>query len=428
MGLMMRQFRVFLAISIGRFVYFLIKLFHLGEGSALPGWVAKRLFPDIFPYLIGKFDGDVVYITGTNGKTTTTHFLKTLIDEKDLIVNSTGANLETGLVTTLILEKGSLREKRIVFEVDERVLGLAIEKKAPTLLLILNLFRDQIDRYGEIDAIKNLWKERLIKLPFSTQLLFNGDDPLLVFLSKEIARPVHFFGLQDEGTQTWVHAVDSIHCPVCAAPLHYNKVYLAHLGDYACQTCDFKRGKPLFDSRNWEGLFPQIHNRYNALAALTAAHLMGKEVNRIKACSPPFGRGERVVKKGVEILLLLSKNPVSLNVSIETVKEIAAKNELGGVVIALNDGVADSRDLSWIWDSEIEGLISVTNEFYLTGARAHEGALLLRHFTQEECKTTVDLQIQSLLKRAIAATPKGKTLCILATYTAFLEIKRHALH
>ncbi len=363
------------ALLLSRLSDSLIKFFNLGYGSSLPGYLARLICPDIFHQLTHQIKNTITYVTGTNGKTTTTSFLATLFAKENVVYNSSGANLEAGLITALIKRAnwfGKLNVEHAIFEIDEKTLPLLLKKRAPNLLICLNLFRDQLDRYGEIEVIKNAWKKAMKELPASTQFLVNGDDPLLVYLSTELERPVHFFGLNETGLEKneFSHAVDSIYCSSCSLPLEYRSIYLAHLGDYFCKECNFKRGCSMQDSRKWLILFSQIHNKYNSMAAICAALLLGKKEEDLKErlhyLSPAFGRGEKICIKNTHILFLLSKNPSSLNVSISYAKELKEKGELGGILLALNDEVADGKDISWIWDADIKDLSLLSNVFFIS--------------------------------------------------------------
>lgn len=422
------------SIIIGKISYFIIKLFNLGYGSSFPGLISRRIYPDIYSHLIQQSRKKIIYISGTNGKTTTTHFLATIFTQEKVIYNASGANLEAGLITSLIMKSnwlGRLKGDYVIFEVDEKYLPSLLTKSPPDLLICLNLFRDQLDRYGEIEAIKESWSRAMKKLPPHVQLLFNGDDPLLTHLSQEMDREIHYFGLNDENhtMKELSYAVDSIYCPTCNIPLDYRRVYLSHLGDFSCTKCTFVRGYSMQDSQKWNRFSPHIHNQYNSLAAICAALLSGKKEEEIQGIvsqfSPAFGRGERISVNSVHILFLLSKNPSSLNVSISCAKDLKRKGELGGILLALNDEDADGKDISWIWDAEMEQLCRLSKHFFITGKRAHEMAMCLKYFSDDLVPITffIETDLKTAIRHATHSTPIGKTLCIMPTYTAMLQLR-----
>jgi lipid II isoglutaminyl synthase (glutamine-hydrolysing) len=430
----MRIIILICAIALGRLSYFFIKAFNIGYGSSFPGFLARLICPEIFKNLTHKIKNKIIYVTGTNGKTTTTGFLATLFAQENTVYNASGANLEAGIITALLKRTncfGKLNVDHAIFEIDEQTLPHLLKKRAPDLLICLNLFRDQLDRYGEIEVIKNAWKKAMKELPGSTRFLLNGDDPLLVYLSKELERPVYFFGLNevDLAMKKFSYAIDSAYCSSCSIPLEYRNIYLAHLGDYFCKECHFERGCSMQDSRKWAVLFSQIHNKYNSMAAICAALLLGKKEDEIKETlndfSPAFGRGEKILIDERNILFLLSKNPSSLNVSISYAKELKEKGELGGIVLALNDEVADGKDISWIWDAEIRDLCLLSNLFFISGKRAHEMALCLTYFFENDSCPSLFLEtnLKVMIKKAIDAIPAGKTLCVMPTYTAMLQLR-----
>ncbi len=417
--------RTFFATVVGRLALWLIRTFHLGQGSQVPGRLACAICPNILVPLTAHLSS-LIYITGTNGKTTTTRFLATLLQEDLPLSNSSGANLEAGLVTALLTYP---RSTTALFEVDEQVLPALLKKSPPTLLICLNLFRDQLDRYGEIDTIQRAWKQAL--LPLEIPLLFNGDDPLLVQMAHELGKPVHFFGLEDESAQeeSAPHVLDSIHCTHCALPLSYTKVYFAHLGCYHCTQCAFHRPPLLSDSRTWKDLPARVHNRYNAVAALSAALLQGKSPATLSSLLPhlslPPGRAEVVRIRDKTLLILLSKNPAGLNIGLSYAKELSRAGQLGGILFALNDAAADGRDLSWIWDGALEELSLLSVPLTVTGTRSDDGALCLRYFVHENCPVHSEENYKSALAHALETTPSGKTLCVMPTYTAMLQIKNY---
>lgn len=245
----------------------------------------KKICPDIYQRLCSQAK-QIIYITGTNGKTTTTLLLATLLVKKKTAFNPTGANLEHGLISALIKESpwGKLRKESIVLEVDEKVLPSVLEKQAPNILICLNLFRDQLDRHAETDLICQAWQRALQKLPEKTTFLFNGDDPALVSLGRKLTQQITYFGLNEpeRGSSTLSHAVDSIYCPSCKTRLEYHTIYFSHLGDFSCNSCTFKKHPPLLSSCEWPSISSALYNKYNTMAAVTAAVMSGADQEKVR--------------------------------------------------------------------------------------------------------------------------------------------------
>ena len=250
-------------------------------------------------------------------------------------------------------------------------------------------------------------------------------------MSQGLDREKYYFGLNEENRsmKEFSFAVDSIYCPLCDTPLEYRTIYLSHLGDFSCSQCSFARGCSMQDSQKWNTLSPHIHNQYNSMAAICAALLSGKKEEEIKEIindfSPAFGRGEKISVKNGHILFLLSKNPSSLNVSISCAKELKRKGELGGILLALNDDDADGKDISWIWDAEMEDLCSLSDLFFITGKRAHEMAMCLTYFSDTKSISSffIEPDLKASIKNAVNEIPMGKTLCVMPTYTAMLRLR-----
>lgn len=425
----MKAIRLVCALAIGKCAAFSARMLKLGSGSVLAGHIVKKIYPDIYARLSRQAEL-VVYVTGTNGKTTTTLLLSSIFGKKNTIYNATGANLESGLISALIKETrwGKLRKKTLVLEVDEKVLPMVLNKRAPDLLICLNLFRDQLDRHGETDLIGKAWYNAMRCLPCGTTCILNGDDPALVRLGNSLAQNIVYFGLNEpaRGAPRFCHAVDSIYCPFCKTRMEYRTIYLSHLGDFRCPSCPFKRAPPLFDSSKWPSISPYLFSKYNTMSAVTAASLCKIASSRIRdkitRFSPAFGRGEKSRIRGREVLFLLSKNSVSLNESLAIAEEFASQKKLGGLLIALNDHHADGKDISWIWDAELDAVDSLTDNVVVTGTRAYEMALCLNNVSASPFSVNPDFEKQA--RFALAHCPKGSVLIVIATYTAMLSLRK----
>lgn len=422
-----------LAVSTAKTVTFLVRLFRLGAASVLPGEIARRLQPKLLQLLSFQVKRGVILVAGTNGKTTTSLLLKTMLERQGWRVahNTAGANLENGLMTALLENTnivGKLDADFAILEVDENILRRVLQPIQPRIILCLNLFRDQLDRYGEVDTISKRWGEAIATLPTDTVVIANADDPTLSYMGQQLPQKVRFFGLKEpkQYLDEIPHAVDSIYCPKCGHLLSYAGVYLSHLGDYDCPSCGFAKGKLDIDSNQWQQILIGLYNKYNTLAAVLAAQELGVDESVIKGSistfQAAFGRAEALEINGVRVLILLSKNPVGMNETIRAVNQAGGKTKL----LVLNDRTPDGTDVSWIWDVDTEKLVEAGGTLVVSGDRVYDMALRLR-YSQPGNNSNVQLIIEEDLKSAIATalehTPADETLHILPTYSAMLEVR-----
>lgn len=422
-----------LAVSTAKTVTFLVRLFRLGAASVLPGEIARRLQPKLLQLLSFQVKRGVILVAGTNGKTTTSLLLKTMLERQGWRVahNTAGANLENGLMTALLENTnivGKLDADFAILEVDENILRRVLQPIQPRIILCLNLFRDQLDRYGEVDTISKRWGEAIATLPTDTIVIANADDPTLSYMGQQLPQKVRFFGLKEpkQYLDEIPHAVDSIYCPKCGHLLSYAGVYLSHLGDYDCPSCGFAKGKLDIDSNQWQQILIGLYNKYNTLAAVLAAQELGVDESVIKGSistfQAAFGRAEALEINGVRVLILLSKNPVGMNETIRAVNQAGGKTKL----LVLNDRTPDGTDVSWIWDVDTEKLVEAGGTLVVSGDRVYDMALRLR-YSQPGNNSNVQLIIEEDLKSAIATalehTPADETLHILPTYSAMLEVR-----
>ncbi len=423
-----------LAVSMAKTVTFLVRLFRLGAASVLPGEIARRLQPKLLQLLSFQVKRGVILVAGTNGKTTTSLLLKTMLERQGWRVahNTAGANLENGLMTALLENTnivGKLDADFAILEVDENILRRVLQPIQPRIILCLNLFRDQLDRYGEVDTISKRWGEAIATLPTDTVVIANADDPTLSYMGQQLPQKVRFFGLKEpkQYLDEIPHAVDSIYCPKCGHLLSYAGVYLSHLGDYDCPSCGFAKGKLDIDSNQWQQILIGLYNKYNTLAAVLAAQELGVDESVIKGSintfQAAFGRAEALEINGVRVLILLSKNPVGMNETIRAVNQAGGKTKL----LVLNDRTPDGTDVSWIWDVDTEKLVEAGGTLVVSGDRVYDMALRLRYSQQELNDSGIQLIIEEDLKSAIATalehTPADETLHILPTYSAMLEVR-----
>ncbi|NET71991.1 MAG: Mur ligase family protein [Sphaerospermopsis sp. SIO1G2] len=425
--------RLGLAVSIAKSVTFLVRSLRLGAASVLPGSIARRIEPQLLQLLSQQVKNGVILIAGTNGKTTTALLLCTILEHKGYKIahNSTGANLENGLATALIENTsllGGLNVDYAILEVDENIVPKVLKPLQPRIILCLNLFRDQLDRYGEVDTISKKWTKVISTLPDDTVIIPNADDPTLSYLGQQLHQKVLFFGLNEPENylEAIPHAVDSIYCPRCGHPLDYQGVYLSHLGDFTCPSCGFNKSNPHLESQEWPQILVGLYNKYNTLAAATATQELGVDEGTIKSTinnfQAAFGRAEDLMIDGKKVRILLSKNPVGTNETIRVVTQSLDKTTL----MVLNDRTPDGTDVSWIWDVDTEKLVERGGTLIVSGDRVYDMALRLR-YSEPSLENKINLIVEEDLKKAITTalehTPANETLHILPTYSAMLEVR-----
>jgi UDP-N-acetylmuramyl tripeptide synthase len=428
------RLRLAIAVSVAKSVTFGVRSLRLGAASVLPGSIARRIEPQLLQLLSQQVKNGVILIAGTNGKTTTALFLCEILQRKGYRVahNSTGANLENGLMTALMENSnllGKLDVDYAILEVDENIVPLVLAPIQPKLILCLNLFRDQLDRYGEVDTISKRWTKAIATLPSQTLVVANADDPTICYLGQQLSQQsVSFFGLNEPENylEAIPHAVDSIYCPKCGHALDYKGVYLSHMGEYSCPSCGFSRSQPTLDSSEWQQILVGLYNKYNTLAAATAAKELGVDEATIRETIPnfqaAFGRAEELKINGKNVRILLSKNPVGTN---ETIRVVTQSSDTTTLLV-LNDKSQDGEDVSWIWDVDTEKLVERGGTLVVSGDRAYDMALRLRYSEsspQSNFNLIVEENLRQAINTALERTPLNETLHILPTYTAMLDVR-----
>jgi len=457
--------RLSAAILSAKAAQFASRKLKRGGGTTVPGVVARRVDPKVLAKLSRRLARGSVALTGTNGKTTTTRMVSEILQIAGVraVNNSTGANLVTGVTAALVSDSsllGKPASEMGLFEVDEASVPKVAAEARLSLLAVLNLFRDQLDRYGELAYTAKVIASAFSDLPKDGTVVLNADDPLVASLGRIAGNPV-FFGVEDPALDTGVlqHIADSKDCPVCGTALHYDAVYFGHVGDYCCPNCAFARPEPAYratrvrmDGPRGTSFFlttpggeyearvglPGLYNVYNALAAAAVASEAGVRVEAVvrglAEFSGAFGRVERVRVGEKEVFLLLIKNPVGFNEILRTfvaspADEAGATNAMH-VLIAINDNDADGRDVSWLWDVDFEMLADIKTSagekaptgFHVSGVRAHDMAVRLKYAGLPV--RSVRAGRKEALLEALDATPPGETLYLLPTYTAMLELRK----
>ena len=420
-----------------------------GGGTSLPGNLLLRWRPQAVRELAVNLPGGAIVVSATNGKTTTARLIGSCARAAGhrLVTNPSGANLMSGVATALLAERHApIHADLAMFEVDEAALPAVATQLQPRIVLLMNLFRDQLDRYGELEELATRWRVMLAGLPPDTTVILNADDPAVAALGD--AHPgAMYFGIDDPGPAlpALPHAADSKRCRRCEAPLVYDVVYVGHLGHWRCPDCGWSRPTPTIRATRvvvdrLQGVdvevqtphgqvtaritLPGVHNAYNATAAIAVASALGIAPELIAGAlatsQAAFGRAERVRIGGVEALLLLVKNPAGAN---ETVRTILLDPEPVDLLLALNDRTADGRDVSWIWDVDYELLLPRLRRLTVTGDRAYDLALRFRYAGLEGDRLSVVSNLEAAVDAAVAGTPPGRPLYMLPTYTAMLDLR-----
>src|SRR6266852_7557275 len=400
---------------------------HLGGGTSIAGVVAQRVYPDIVNHLSSQLAYGRVLVTGTNGKTTTSGFIAAILSDAGLRVwrNREGSNLMRGIAGALVIRAkpdGNLRragQAISIFEVDEAVMPQAVQTLPPHVAVFTNLFRDQLDRYGEVDSVSARWLQAVSLLPDTATLVLNADDPATAHRGESFRGQVVYFGIDDlsldlsaEGLSADRHqAIDTRTCPDCGGELIYSVRYYSHLGHYKCSKCtrarpeaDIRAVKVLSDgidrrriqveTRTQQGeiVIPLagFYNVYNALASIAASQSLGIAwdpiVSGIEQFKPAFGRGERVQVEGRTLRLLLAKNPTGFN---EVLRTLFSDGTTRHLLFVLNDNIADGRDISWTWDVDFERMVQHTATLTVAGTRALDLALRLKYAGIERQDMTI---------------------------------------
>jgi UDP-N-acetylmuramyl tripeptide synthase len=414
-----------------------------GGGTTLPGKLLWKVDPGAVDALAAKLSSGVVLVSATNGKTTTTAMAARILGaDRRLAWNNAGANLLSGIASALVAGRGA---ELGLFEVDEAALPEAIARTRPRVVSLANLFRDQLDRYGELEILAERWRAAAKTLPTDTMLVVNADDPVVADLAEGRERVLRF-GLDDprHARPALQHAADSKYCVRCGSPYEYAAAYVGHLGDYRCPACGHARPPLDVAARGVElvGLtgsrftlhapagaveielsLPGLYNVYNAVAASSIAFALGATPAQVRAglqeFSAAFGRFERIATGTKTIIVLLIKNPAAANEALRTL-ETGVPPVL---VVALNDGIADGRDVSWIWDVDFEPLLPHVARVIASGDRAAELGLRLVYGDLPEDRLEVVPGLEAALDRGLELVEAGTDLVVLPTYTAMLSLR-----
>jgi len=419
----------FLILLFGKSLSKFSKFLNLGHGSTWPGHIALKLNRNFISDLLKKSGIKTILVTGTNGKTTTAKLLQTILEENNrrVFLNSSGANLLNGIASSIIMKStinGKLNYDFAIFEVDENTLPQITNLIEPDFIIALNLFRDQLDRYGEINTIAKNWKNAYQKLN-KTKFILNADDPQIAYLGNDLNSKCHYFGLNNKNFEYKIqqHAADSILCPKCGNKLAYDAFYFSHLGRWKCEKCGLTRPKPTLESLK---SYPLIgtYAIYDTLAAVLAAQNLGITKTAIESAllsfKPAFGRQEITKIDNKNVQLFLAKNPTSFNESLRTINEKNANN----LLIILNDRIPDGTDVSWIWDIDFETLINPKMKLYLAGDRVYDLALRLKYSGFEVSEENIFENLKNAFTKGLREIQANDVFYVLPTYSAMLEARK----
>ena len=442
--------RLISAILLGKITSLILKLSGSGA-TAAPGLFALKIDPNLIKKLSRKIKGGSVIISGTNGKTTTARLTFDILSSKYKIIhNRQGSNLLRGIASTLIQKApvfGKIDFDLGLWEVDEATLSAAIENLSPKKIVLLNLFRDQLDRYGEVDTVRKNWQKSLSKLPKDTGLVLNTDDPGISFLAKSCKAKTIYFGVNDAQTNLPAidHVADIKYCLNCNSKLIYKSLFSAHLGHYKCPNCGLGRPTPVIFAKNLNFKtnltssallsidhkvltinysLPGLYNVYNILAAsaVSSNFDISPQIikEKINGFSTAFGRFQKTEIDRKQIITMLIKNPAGAN---EVIRTLAQKDNLN-LLIILNDNIADGRDVSWIWDTQWEVLKDKVKNITVAGIRSWDMATRLKYAKFKLSKNDIYKEISYSIADSIDKLNKNDTLIILPTYTALLEVQK----
>ena len=421
-----------------------------GGGTTLPGRLLLRMEPDALRRLGARLGGGSTIVSATNGKTTTAGMIAAALVAADRapVHNRAGSNMTWGVATALLEQDGD----EGLFEVDEAWLPKVAEELDPSLIVLGNLFRDQLDRYGEMEALADAWAEVVTGRVGATRFVLNADDPTIADLGRigdgSRRAGIAYFGIEDasQALPELQHAFDAKHCRRCGSPYAYERAFVGHLGHYSCPGCGATRPRPdvaatKIELRGMDGSrielrtpagplrlelpVPGLYNVYNALAAVAAALELGLAPGAIATAlaemRAAFGRVETIEVGGASVSILLVKNPAGANEVLRTLR-LEAGGEGLDLWIALNDKIADGRDVSWVWDADFELLAGAVRRVTCAGTRAAEMALRLKYAGWPVGAIEVEEDIETSLDRAVAEA-SGDRLFALPTYTALLELR-----
>jgi lipid II isoglutaminyl synthase (glutamine-hydrolysing) len=447
--------RLSLAISAGKLAGASGRLLRIGGGTSLPGLIARRIDPDVLKSVVGASKAKKIVITGSNGKTTTARMTSAMAanNGKRVSHNRSGSNMLQGVTSVAVNFAdifGRLNSDVLLFEIDEGTMPLAMPEISPDIVVITNIFRDQLDRYGELYSVAKALDKTLEDLPASATILLNGNDPQVANLGQKAKAKRLFFGLEttEVGTPVPEQSADIIRCIHCQEDLQYKVAYMSHLGIYRCPNCGYTlppldiaatsiklapdgQGPTHVELRTPQGnmtleiALPGLHNVYNAAAAIGASLAAGFEKENLPAAlnniQPAFGRLEKIQAGDQTIFLSFVKNPTSFNLILRLIAQHPGKKH---ILLAASHTIVDGEDFSWLWDIEVEEVAQEIADVVCSGNKPEELAMRLKYAEIPIEKISQNANLESALDAALKNAGPGGTLYILSSYTPTNELRR----
>jgi lipid II isoglutaminyl synthase (glutamine-hydrolysing) len=446
--------RFALALAAGKGSGAAGRLLNLGGGTSFPGAIARRIDPLVLQKVVAASKAHKAVITGSNGKTTTCRMLAALSRAAGISVaqNRSGSNLLQGVTSVAVRGadlRGRMDTQLLLLEIDEATVRRVAPEVAPDVVLVTNIFRDQLDRFGELYSVARALETAVEALPAHASVVLNGDDPLVASFAPHAPARHVYYGLHAGGVGTEVpeHAADTIRCVRCQHPLAYRRVYVSHLGDYECPGCGSRRpdldiavthvqaspdGGTDVTAETPAGTvqvhvpLPGLHNVYNTAAALAGAHALGalepgSARHALANLRPAFGRLEEIKANGRLVVLSFVKNPASYNATLRLILQRPGRKH---VLAAHSNTVVDGEDFAWLWDVDLEELVPDLASLVISGTRAQEVALRMKYAGADPTDMRVIPGRQPALDAALGRIPPDESLYILAGYTPMREFRR----
>ncbi len=452
------KLRQFVSIFISKLTIKALRLFRRG-GTTLPGKLAFKVYPGILKSIAKNFD--IIMVTGTNGKTTTTRIIEEILKNNniDYITNKSGANLLSGITTIFIQAvtlSGKPRHKVALIESDEAAFNQVTKHLQPKAVVVTNFFRDQLDRYGELYSTLNAVKSGLERIDNTTTVILNADDSMCASLGIETDKKVLYYGVAKDAYEGNTNDIntDAMFCIKCKSKYEYTNHIYGHLGGFYCTNCGYKRpaahlectgiqeAGSSYTTINWKCTpplleddkeittrinLPGLYNVYNAMAAATCGLALKYSVDTVKSALQSFecgfGRMESINVGDKTIKIILVKNPTGFN---QVLNFLTLETQQLNIAFLINDNLADGTDISWLWDVDFEQLNNVSdkiNNLFTSGVRGEDMAVRLKYSGLDTKKIRIIKDYQLLLERGLEETPAGGCLHILPTYTAMLDIR-----
>ena len=413
---------------------YLTQKLNLGSGSTWPGHIALKLDPKFVEHIAAHSRTKIILVVGTNGKTTTAAVVAHILSKqgKTVFQNREGANLLSGIASTFIKNatvSGVLDYDFAVLEVDENNLPSVLLHIHPEAVLALDLFRDQLDRYGEINTVAERWRGALEKIKKPINLVLNSDDPQIRYLAYKTHHKANFFAVEPKYYKKVGrhHDMDSVFCPVCRNPLLFPEIAFSHLGRYKCKKCGYENAK-IEEIKVKSYPLVGVYNFYNINGAiLTSSVVLGVPnkslIPDIYDFLPAFGRGEMITYQSREFVILLAKNPAGYN---QVIQRVVHDKNAKNVLLVLNDRIPDGLDISWIWDVNFEDLVEAGLNLYLSGDRVWDLALRVEYSQKSKmAELKTHTQIEDAVQEVVKNSKTEERVYILPTYSAMIEVRKY---